>query len=407
MAADGNNRNPALAALLIAPDRELAEQFALAEACRNGFEVISELKTYPTEQTLDIRLRQLNPDVVLLDVGTNPERALELIHHLTRVRFDVSTVALDRSSRPDMVLRALRCGASEYLHAPFDEINTAEATSRLLRLRKPDTVPDDELGRVVAFSSVKPGSGASTLALQSAFALKRGTGARVLLVDLDLTGGAIGFCLKLDMSKSIADAALQADALAPSTWTELIGSCEGVDVLPAPALPSDEPAEASRLQAVLDYARTVYDWVVVDLPAVPLRTALIAMSQADRVFLVSTAELASLHLARRAVKTLVKPEYQELKFTLHRKLLDKINLEALASIDNQRVRGEVRQALISLIDGEPTLLSSIEKQQICDEVLDEVFGLDRWSRCCRTRRSPTFWSTATSRSTSSAKDCWS
>jgi pilus assembly protein CpaF len=71
----------------------------------------------------------------------------------------------------------------------------------------------------------------------------------------------------------------------------------------------------------------------------------------------------------------LKPEYQELKFTLHRKLVDKINLEALASIDNQRVRSEIRQALLSLIDGEPTLLSSMEKQQISDEVLDEVFGL--------------------------------
>lgn len=74
-------------------------------------------------------------------------------------------------------------------------------------------------------------------------------------------------------------------------------------------------------------------------------------------------------------KSTLKPEYQELKFTLHRKLVDKINLEALASIDNQRVRGEVRQALLSLIDSEPTLLSAIEKQQISDEVLDEVFGL--------------------------------
>jgi len=71
----------------------------------------------------------------------------------------------------------------------------------------------------------------------------------------------------------------------------------------------------------------------------------------------------------------LKPEYQELKFTLHRKLLDKINLEALATIDNQRVRGEVRQALMTLIDGEQSLLSAVEKQQICDEVLDEVFGL--------------------------------
>src|SRR4030088_3002505 len=69
-------------------------------------------------------------------------------------------------------------------------------------------------------------------------------------------------------------------------------------------------------------------------------------------------------------KTALRPEYQELKFTLHRKLLDKINLEALATIDNQRVRGEVRQAVISLIDGEQTLLSTVERQQISEEVLD-------------------------------------
>src|SRR5215468_8991736 len=79
--------------------------------------------------------------------------------------------------------------------------------------------------------------------------------------------------------------------------------------------------------------------------------------------------------SNRSNKASLKPEYQELKFTLHRKLVDKINLEALATIDNQRVRAEVRTAVISLIDAEPTLLSSLEKQQISDEVLDEVFGL--------------------------------
>jgi len=74
-------------------------------------------------------------------------------------------------------------------------------------------------------------------------------------------------------------------------------------------------------------------------------------------------------------RSALKPECQELKFSLHRKLLDRINLEALASIDNQRVRGEVRQALVSLMEGEPTLLSALDKQQVIDEVLDEVFGL--------------------------------
>ena len=77
---------------------------------------------------------------------------------------------------------------------------------------------------------------------------------------------------------------------------------------------------------------------------------------------------------RPGARGALKPECQQLKFTLHRKLLEKINLEALATIENQRVRAEVRQALGMLIDAEPTLLSSAEKQQVCDEVLDEVFG---------------------------------
>jgi pilus assembly protein CpaF len=74
-------------------------------------------------------------------------------------------------------------------------------------------------------------------------------------------------------------------------------------------------------------------------------------------------------------KATLKPEYQELKFTLHRKLLDQINLETLASIDNDRIRAEVRQAVLSIVETEPTLLTASEKLQISEEVLHEVFGL--------------------------------
>ncbi len=67
--------------------------------------------------------------------------------------------------------------------------------------------------------------------------------------------------------------------------------------------------------------------------------------------------------------------HQDLKFTLHRKLLDKINLDALATIESDTLREQVRGALNQLIDGEQTLLSSIERDQVVAEVLDEVFGL--------------------------------
>ncbi len=66
---------------------------------------------------------------------------------------------------------------------------------------------------------------------------------------------------------------------------------------------------------------------------------------------------------------------QELKFSVHRKLLDRINLEAVYAMPGERVRQEVRPSVAKLINEEKTPLSLAEKDQLIEEVLDEVFGL--------------------------------
>src|SRR4051812_29364277 len=68
-------------------------------------------------------------------------------------------------------------------------------------------------------------------------------------------------------------------------------------------------------------------------------------------------------------------EYQELKFTIHRKLIDRINLEALSSLAGERARAEIRVAVARLVEEERTPLSLSEKERVIEEVLDEVFGL--------------------------------
>src|SRR2546423_7308053 len=69
------------------------------------------------------------------------------------------------------------------------------------------------------------------------------------------------------------------------------------------------------------------------------------------------------------------PEYQELKFTLHRKLFDGISFEALSSMAGERVRAEIRSAVAKLVEEEKTPLSLVEKDRVIEEILDEVFGL--------------------------------
>jgi pilus assembly protein CpaF len=69
------------------------------------------------------------------------------------------------------------------------------------------------------------------------------------------------------------------------------------------------------------------------------------------------------------------PQYQELKFSIHRKLLDRINLEAVYAMPGDRVRQEIRPSIAKLVNEEKTPLSLVEKDALIEEVLDEVFGL--------------------------------
>ncbi len=69
------------------------------------------------------------------------------------------------------------------------------------------------------------------------------------------------------------------------------------------------------------------------------------------------------------------PETMELKHRLHSRLLERINLDRLASIDAPRMRREVRKALETLIAVEEPNIADETRDGLVDQVLDEVFGL--------------------------------
>lgn len=299
-----NMNEPELTALLIAPDRELAAEFTGTLKLSRAFQIISELKTYPSQQTLEIRLRQVRPDLVLLDIGSNLDAATEIIRMVVRLGQAVHVVGLDRKDDSAVVLNALRAGASEFLFSPFDVAIQHEAVARLRRLRQPESPVSTQPGSIAVFSSAKPGAGASTLATQTAFALSRTSGKRVLLADFDLCRGMIGFFLKIGPTATVLEALVDADHLTPALWSTFVVERAGVDVLCAPDTPYLAPVDSARLHALMAYARLHYDWIIVDLPTIFQRFSLMALSNSDRALVVTTAELPSLHLARKAIKLL-------------------------------------------------------------------------------------------------------
>ena len=290
-----------ITALLIAPRRELADELLGTLPQTKAFQILADLKSYPPHQTLEIRVRQLKPHVILLDLATDLAAAVDLIKMISGLSPPVHVVGLHTNNDSHAILQSLRAGASEFLFSPFDLATQREAIARLRRLVAPEAPTESEEGHAIAFTSPKPGSGASTIATQTAFSLERLTGKRVLLADCDLTGGTIGFYLKLSHNYSLVDALQHAEHLDPALWNSLTVNYGGVDILPAPAAPFADPVDPGRLRVLVDQARQIYDWVILDLPTVFSRTSLMAISECERAFLISTTELPSLHLTRKAL----------------------------------------------------------------------------------------------------------
>jgi pilus assembly protein CpaF len=71
----------------------------------------------------------------------------------------------------------------------------------------------------------------------------------------------------------------------------------------------------------------------------------------------------------------VRHQYLELKGNVHRKLLNRLNLEALAQSDRARAESEIRTLLTELLTEENTPLSLGERETLFSELIDDVFGL--------------------------------
>ncbi|MDE3104888.1 MAG: CpaF family protein [Acidobacteriota bacterium] len=68
-------------------------------------------------------------------------------------------------------------------------------------------------------------------------------------------------------------------------------------------------------------------------------------------------------------------EYQEIKSTIHRDMLVRVDLEKLSTMQDNRARQQILSVIQDLVNTLNTPLSMVEKDRLGREVLDEVFGL--------------------------------
>jgi len=75
------------------------------------------------------------------------------------------------------------------------------------------------------------------------------------------------------------------------------------------------------------------------------------------------------------VSPAVRQQYLELRANVHRKLLARLNLEALAMTERPRAEAEIRTLLGQLLAEDAIPISLSERETLFSEVIDDVFGL--------------------------------
>ena len=290
-------------------NRELWEQ---TQACLANlpFRIIVEHQDVGDVSNFLDRLERMRPDVVLVDISGWNEPLEGLCSSIRGVIGDPMIIALNTTAEPEAILSALRAGINEYLYPPLhDTLRKALEKRSAERSRRRDGGSKGS-GKSLGFLSAKGGCGATTLVCHVAAELGR-LNQKVLLADLDLDAGMIGFITKTKAVYSILDAVNNLHRLDISYWRALVSNgIPGVEIVASPqALASKQQLRDEQIRHVLAFARPHYDWTLTDLGRSLSRMSMAALEEMEEVCVVTTLEVPALHQSKQIVQTLLDGGY--------------------------------------------------------------------------------------------------
>ncbi|MCS7042403.1 MAG: AAA family ATPase [Bryobacteraceae bacterium] len=284
--------------LLICPDGELRASLAPLLDELLPFSPTLTLEEYPTRALLEEALSGQGPTLCFVDVTSRDEWALALLNDLALLNPKLPVVALHATSNPELILKSLRQGATEFLCQPLTEDQFCAVMERISSLHR---VKDLSSAKVICFMPVKGGCGASTLAFNVASHMKKLHPGRIVLADLDPLTGTVAFLAKTKQTYSFLDALTRATEIDEDVWRGLVTSRNGLDVLAAPEQPAHGLDESSNPAALIDFMRSIYDLILLDAGGALGAWNIGLARLCDELVLVTTNELPALHAAQRVL----------------------------------------------------------------------------------------------------------
>jgi pilus assembly protein CpaE len=253
------------------------------------------------------QIRNTEPDILLVDSQLQGETTIDIIDDLALQLPGSAVVAILPSNDPLIAQQVMLAGARAFIIAPFSQINLVSTLRRVSELegRRQQTQP---LVSTPAFEASRPlrsltvysprgGTGVSSIAANTAIALAEETGKKVLLFEGKVFFGHLEVLLNLKVQNALSDLIPHATNLDEGLIRDVV--CphpSGIHVLLAPS--NVQIAQGIRAEDIYNIFVGVsryYDYTVVDAGGILNDISVTLMDATDRIMLVTTPDLASLH----------------------------------------------------------------------------------------------------------------
>jgi pilus assembly protein CpaE len=260
-----------------------------------------------SKEMLARQIRAAEPDILLVDSQLQGESTMDIIDDLALQFPTASVVAILPTNDPLVAQQVMLAGARGFLITPFSQINLVSTLRRVSELegRRQQTqayVPSQVQEatrplRSVTVYSPRGGTGVTSIAVNTAIALAEETSKRVLLFEGKVFFGHLEVMLNLKMQNALSDLIPHATNLDEGLIRDVISPHpSGIHVLLAPS--NVQVAQGIRAEDIYNIFIGVsryYDYIVVDAGGPLNDISVTLMDATDRILLVTTPDLASLH----------------------------------------------------------------------------------------------------------------
>jgi pilus assembly protein CpaE len=253
---------------------------------------------------------QTNPEIGIVSVDHDSEKALALIEGLRESAPDCSILVVSTSTDGQLILKAMRAGAKEFLTQPVSVEDLVGAIERISNQRFGQGEGKTRGCKVIAVAGATGGVGTTSLAVNLGCILAMKPHLSVALIDLDLAVGDADVFLDTIPDYTLVDVAQNVSRLDFTLLKRsLTKHSSGLYLLPRPVRLQDTSLiTADDLNRVIGLLKATFSHLIFDLSKSYSEVDMVALEAAEHVLLLTQLDLPCLRNVVRLLMSLDEAE---------------------------------------------------------------------------------------------------